>query len=81
MIAALLTVPVVLYQLLFVLIMYIASKFGIKTMIAAMIVCLAWTLTHLFFPPLAVLQSAVIIGSFFWFRPKRQPAQSVESQQ
>ncbi|HKY82453.1 hypothetical protein [Lysobacter antibioticus] len=65
------TLPVVLYQLLFVLIMYIASRYGPKTMIATLAACLIWTATHLFFPPLAVLQSVVIIGSYLWFRRKR----------
>lgn len=69
------TLPVVLYQLLFVLIMYIASRFGPKTSIAALAVCLIWTATHLFFPPLAVLQSIVIVGSYLWFRRKPRSVQ------
>lgn len=73
MLVTILTLPVLLYQLLFVAIMYVASRFGTAAMVVALIACLAWTFTHLFFPPLAVLQSAVIIGSFWLFRRKRQP--------
>lgn len=65
-----LTLPVLLYQLLFVLIMYVASRFGKKAMLTALVACLIWTATHVFFPPLMVLQAAVIIGSYLWFRPE-----------
>jgi hypothetical protein len=75
MIVAILTLPVLLYQLLFVAIMYIASRFGHKPMLIALVVCLAWTVTHLFFPPLAIVQSAVIVGSYFLFRRKHLSAQ------
>ncbi|MBW8811215.1 MAG: hypothetical protein JF591_20895 [Lysobacter sp.] len=75
MIVAILTLPVVLYQLLFVAIMYVASRFGHKAMLIALVVCLAWTVTHLFFPPLAIVQSAVIVGSYFLFRRKHLSAQ------
>ncbi|MEH6419645.1 hypothetical protein [Pseudomonas sp. CGJS7] len=68
---AVLTLPVLLYQLLFVAIMYVASRIGPKTMIVALVGSLAWTATHLFFPPLAVLQSVVIVVSYVWFRRKR----------
>lgn len=57
---AILTLPVLLYQLLFVLIMYLASRGGAKAMRVALIACLLWTATHLFFLPLALVQSAVI---------------------
>ena len=66
-----LTVPVLLYQLLFVLIMYVASRFGRKALWVALIASLAWTATHLFFPPLAVLQTVVIVASFYFFGPRR----------
>ncbi|MFK3651489.1 hypothetical protein ACI2IY_24100 [Lysobacter enzymogenes] len=69
---ALLTLPVLLYQLLFVLILYIASRVGRKTLLTAFVVCLLWTATHLFFPPLAVLQSAVIGTSYWWFGRRTQ---------
>ncbi|ALN86432.1 hypothetical protein LC55x_3169 [Lysobacter capsici] len=75
MIVAILTLPVLLYQLLFVAIMYIASRFGHKPMLVALVACLAWTVTHLFFPPLAIVQSAVIVGSYFFFRRKLLSAQ------
>lgn len=67
MIVAILTLPVLLYQLLFVAIMYIASRVGPRTMLVALIACLAWTVTHLFFPPLAIVQAAVISVSYWWF--------------
>ncbi|MGO1073338.1 hypothetical protein [Lysobacter sp. CA199] len=76
MIAAILTVPVLLYQLLFVVIMYLASRVGPKTMVVALVASLAWTVTHLFFPPLAVFQSLVIVGSYLWFRHNRKPGPS-----
>lgn len=63
-----LTIPVLLYQLLFVLVLFIASRFGRTALGITAIVCLLWTLTHLFFLPLMLLQGAVIIGSYFWFR-------------
>lgn len=75
MIIAILTLPVLLYQLLFVAIMYVASRFGHKPMLIALVACLAWTVTHLFFPPLAIVQSAVILGSYFLFRRKHSSAQ------
>lgn len=65
-----LTLPVLLYQLLFVLIMYIASRFGHKAMLVALAGCLIWTATHLFFPPLMLVQAAVIVASYLWFRRK-----------
>lgn len=67
---ALLTLPVLLYQLLFVLILYTASRFGARSLLIAFIACLLWTATHLFFPPLAVLQGAVIGVSYWWFSRK-----------
>ncbi|KGQ19770.1 hypothetical protein LF41_2272 [Lysobacter dokdonensis DS-58] len=66
-----LTIPVVLYQLLFVGIMYAASRFGRTAMWIALVLSLAWTATHLFFPPLAVVQTVVIVGSFYFFGSKR----------
>ena len=71
---ALLTLPVLLYQLLFVLILYIASRFGRRPLLIAFIACLLWTATHLFFPPLAVLQGAVIGVSYWWFDRRTQLA-------
>ncbi|MDR7136107.1 putative membrane protein [Lysobacter niastensis] len=63
-----LTLPVLLYQLLFVLIMYVASRFGHKAMLFALVACLAWTATHIFFPPLMVVQAVVIVASYIWLR-------------
>ena len=67
-----LTLPVLIYQLFFILIMFVASRFGSKAMLVTLIVCLAWTATHVFFVPLAVLQTVVIAGSYLAFRPKRK---------
>ena len=65
-----LTIPVLLYQLLFVLLHYIASKFGKKALTICMVLCLLWTATHIFLVPLAVLQTVVILTSFAVFRQK-----------
>jgi hypothetical protein len=62
------TIPVVLYQLFFVLLLYIASRFGKGAFNIATILCLLWTATHLFFVPLAVLQTLVVLGSYLLFR-------------
>lgn len=67
-----LTLPVLLYQLLFVLIMFVASRFGHKAMLVALVACLLWTATHLFFPPLMALQAIVIVSSYLWFRLRRK---------
>ena len=66
-----LTIPVLLYQLVFVLIMYVASRFGRTPLAIALICCLLWTATHLFFPPLMIFQAIVILLSYFWFRRRR----------
>lgn len=58
-----LTIPVLLYQLFFVLVLYIASRFGRTTLNVATILCLLWTATRLFLAPLAVLQTVVVLGS------------------
>lgn len=64
------SLAVIFYQLLFVAIMFVASRLGRTPRIVALVACLIWTATHLFYPPLAVLQTAVIVGSFFLFKPK-----------
>ncbi|SDY89911.1 hypothetical protein SAMN04487939_10845 [Lysobacter sp. yr284] len=69
---AILTLPVLLYQLLFVLVMYLASRVSARAMLVALILCLLWTATHLFFLPLALVQSAVIGISYWWFMKKRK---------
>ena len=80
MIVAILTLPVLLYVLLFVAFMYVASRVGPKTSLVALIACLLWTVTHLFFPPLAIVQGAVIGLSYWWFgRRHRQPPQPVQA--
>ena len=63
-----LTIPVLLYQLLFVVVLFVASRFGRTVLAVATGVCLLWTLTHVFFLPLMLLQGAVVVGSYFWFR-------------
>jgi hypothetical protein len=73
-----LTIPVLLYQLFFVAVLYVASRFGKTTLKIATIVCLLWTATHLFFVPLAVLQTVVILGSYLLFRGRKiQPSRQV----
>lgn len=69
------TLPVLLYQLFFVLLLFVASRFGHKPLLIATALCLLWTTTHLFFLPLAVLQAGVIIGSYVLVRPKPAPDQ------
>ncbi|RMH90791.1 hypothetical protein EBB59_10130 [Lysobacter pythonis] len=72
---ALLTIPVLLYQCLFVLIQFVASRIGRKTGLVMLVLSLAWTLTHLFFWPLMVLQSVVIVTSWRVFRKRRGHAE------
>lgn len=62
------SVPVVLYQLFFVALLYVASRFGSAALLIALVCCLLWTATHLFFWPLALLQGGVVIGSYVLFR-------------
>lgn len=69
------TIPVLHYQLLFVLILYVASRFGNKVLSVALVACLLWTTTHIFLVPLMVLQGTVILVSYFCFR-KRPRASS-----
>ncbi|HVI26767.1 MAG TPA: hypothetical protein VM576_11375 [Xanthomonadaceae bacterium] len=64
------SLAVVLYQVLFVAILYLASRFGTKALFIVMAASLVWTATHLFFPPLAVLQTCVIVASYFVFRSR-----------
>ena len=64
----LLSVPVILYQLFFVLVLFVASRFSSKALLIALVCCLAWTATHVFFPPLALLQAGVIVGGYLAFR-------------
>ena len=67
---ALLTIPVMIYQLFFVLAQYVARRFGNKTANFVLVICLVWTAFHIFMPLLAVVQTVVILGSYFAFRPK-----------
>lgn len=66
------SLAVLLYQLFFVGVMYAASRLGRTASLIALAACLLWTATHLFFPPLAVLQTCVIVVSYFAFRRKPQ---------
>lgn len=63
-----LTLPVLMYQLLFVIVLYIASRFGRAALNITLALCLLWTATHVFFLPLALLQAAVVMGSYLLFR-------------
>ena len=67
---ALLTMPILLYQLFFVLAQFLARKIGDTTANVVLALCLIWTAFHTFMPLLAVLQTVVILGSYFAFRPK-----------
>jgi len=73
-----LTLPVLIYQLLFVTVLYIASRFGRTPLNIALALCLLWTVTHVFFPPLALLQSAVVIGSYLLFRRRHNRSHGAE---
>lgn len=74
-----LSTAVLLYQLFFVAVMYIASRFGRIPMIVALIASLLWTATHVFMPPLAVLQATVIVGSYFVFRRRFQKVEGEDA--
>lgn len=63
-----LTLPILMYQLLFVTVLYIASRLGRSALNIALALCLLWTATHVIFLPLALLQGAVVIGSYLLFR-------------
>lgn len=67
-----LSVPVLLYQLLFVGILYGASRLGRTPLNIALTACLLWTATHIFLVPLAVLQTTVILVSYAVFRGSTQ---------
>src|SRR3546814_19951427 len=56
-----LTIPVLLYQLLFVLALSIASRFGKASLNITTTLCLLRTAPHLFLVPLAVLQTVRIL--------------------
>ena len=63
-----LTIPVLLYQLLFVVILVVAHRLGRAWLNVAAGLCLLWTATHVFLPPLAVLQATVIVTTYFVLR-------------
>lgn len=65
---AILTLPVLLYQLAFVLILLVASRLGRIWLNVALVASLLWTATHVFLPPLAVLQATVILVIYFLLR-------------
>lgn len=71
------TFPVLLYQLLFVAVLYVASRFGRTALNLTTVACLIWTATHLFLLPLALLQASVIAISFLVFR-RRQLQSKIE---
>ena len=62
------TIPILLYQLLFVVIAYFANRAEPRTGIVALVLSLLWTVTHIFLMPLALLQTIVVIASWWWFR-------------
>ncbi len=65
-----LTLPVLVYQAFFVLMSFVASRIGPRAHLLVLVLCLLWTATHLFFWPLALLQSLVIMGSYWIFQRK-----------
>lgn len=73
-----LTLPVLAYQLLFVAVLYVASRFGRSALNVAMVLCLMWTATHIFLLPLAVLQASVILISYAFFRRKHHEKAVIE---
>ena len=68
-----LTIPVLLYQLLFVLVLFAASRFGKTALTVCTVLCLLWTATHRFLGPLAVLQTVVVLTSHVVFRRRIAP--------
>lgn len=74
-----LTIPVLLYQLFFVLLLYGASRVGKRALAICMVLCLAWTTTHIFLVPLAVLQTIVILASYATFRAKVATKESADA--
>lgn len=63
-----LSLPVLAYQLFFVALLYVASRFGRTPLNVAMVMCLIWTATHIFLLPLAMVQAVVILLSYVAFR-------------
>lgn len=74
---ALLTLPVLLYQVLFVAIIILAARKGRLWLNLALAACLAWTATHIFLVPLAVLQASVILTTYFVMRARLQRRRSL----
>lgn len=72
----LITVPILMYQLMFVLILFVASRFGKTPLTIALVCTLLWTATHVFLLPLALFQATVIVISYLVFssRMKSEPA-------
>lgn len=73
-----LTIPVLVYQLTFVLILYVASRFGPRVLLVATLCCLLWTATHVFLLPLALLQATVIGVSWWVFRRRHLKVPAAE---
>ncbi|MGB3394047.1 MAG: hypothetical protein WA956_06970 [Stenotrophomonas sp.] len=67
-----LSLAVLIYQTFFVGVMYVARRLGKVIANIALVACLLWTATHIFLVPLAVLQTAVILGSYFWFKRRAE---------
>ena len=68
-----LTLPVLMYQAFFVLMSFVSSRIGRRAHLLVLVASLLWTITHLFFWPLALLQATVIAGSYWLFRKPVQP--------
>lgn len=67
------TAAVLAYQLFFVGVLYIASRFGRVPLNVVLVLCLLWTATHVFLLPLALLQASVILCSYTMFRRRHSP--------
>lgn len=57
------TIPVILYQLFFIVLLVVGGLVGRKTLLVLAALSLIWTTTHLFFLPLAIFQGLVIAGT------------------
>lgn len=76
------TIPVILYQLFFITVLVIGGLVGRKTLFTLATLALLWTATHVFFWPLAVFQTLVIVSttsvmwlSLRWREKTKRPIQ------
>lgn len=67
-----LSTAILLYQLFFVAVLYLANRLGRLPLNLTLAASLLWTATHVLMPPLAVLQATVILSTYFILRRKRR---------